>query len=123
MPKKYNLSNQEYTIMQLLWKLGEEQTLAEITELLQSQGFKPAIGTIKTYLQRLVKKGALKTRKNGHKLLYSPVTNETGYKQQWTQGILNECFGGSLSAFVCALTGNDSLTEEERKVLMDLYDE
>ena len=51
MPKKYNLSNQEYTIMQLLWKLGEEQTLAEITELLQSQGFKPAIGTIKTYLQ------------------------------------------------------------------------
>lgn len=109
--------------MKLLWETNREMTLAEITELLQAQGFQPTIGTIKTYLQRLVKKGALKTKKVGHKLLYSPSMEETDYEQKWTQEILNESFQGSLCAFVCALTGNSRLTEEERKVLKNLYDE
>lgn len=109
--------------MQILWKQDHELTLAEITELLKAENFKPSIGTIKTYLQRLVKKSALSTKKAGHKLLYSATSDEAGYKQKWTQAFLNESFHGSLNTFICALTGNRKLTDEERKVLKDLYDE
>lgn len=122
MNAKYNLSRQEYTIMQVLWKKNQEMTLAEIAGLLKAQDFKPSIGTIKTYLQRLIKKGALSTKKAGHKLLYSTTTDEKGYEQKWAEAFLKESFHGSLNAFICALTGNSKLTDEERKVLKDLYD-
>ncbi|MDO4274305.1 MAG: BlaI/MecI/CopY family transcriptional regulator [Eubacteriales bacterium] len=123
MNAKYNLSPQEYTIMQILWEHDQEMTLAEIDELLKIRNFKPSIGTVKTYLQRLVKKEALTTKKSGHKLLYSPATNETGYEQKWAQSFLEKSYHGSLNAFICALTGNSKLTEEEKKILKGLYDE
>ncbi|WP_274422706.1 BlaI/MecI/CopY family transcriptional regulator [Blautia sp. XA-2221] len=123
MPAKYDLSNQELFIMKILWGISSEMTLGEITEYLQDHGFQPTIGTAKTYLTRLVKKGALKTRKEGHKLLYSPVSDETGYEQQWTERLLNDHFGGSLNSFLSALTGNGKLKNSQIQQLKDFFDE
>lgn len=121
--KKYDLSSQETLLMNLFWKQKTKMTLAEITALAQENGFKPTIGTAKTYLQRLVKKGALATEKAGHKLLYYPAMDENSYCKKWTQSILDESFKGSLRSFVCSLTGNSKLTEEETELLRKLYDE
>ena len=72
MDAKYNLSSQEYEIMSILWKENREMTLAEIADLLWDAGFEISIGTIKTYLQRIVKKGALIAPKHGHKCICLP---------------------------------------------------
>lgn len=123
MSGKYNLSKQEAFLMDLLWRENRQMTLAEIMDLAQQSGFKPTIGTTKTYLQRLVKKDTLSTYKSGHKLLYFPSMSEEAYKQKWTRSILDSSFEGSLRSFVCALTGNESLTEDQVQQLKDLYDE
>lgn len=123
MAELYNLSGQESFIMKLLWASPTEMTLGAITELLQKEGFQPTIGTAKTYLTRLVKKGALKTRKAGHKLLYSPSCDEKSYEQQWAKNFLEDNFHGSLAAFICALNASDTLTPEQFQKLKDLYHE
>ena len=79
MEAKYNLSSQEYEIMSILWKENREMTLAEIADLLWDAGFEISIGTVKTYLQRIVKKGALIAPKHGHKLMYMPSSSEEGF--------------------------------------------
>lgn len=109
--------------MELFWQHDREMTLSEITDLARECGFQPTIGTAKTYLQRLVKKGALTYRKVGHKLLYSAAMDESKYQQRWAQSILNEGFGGSLGAFISALTGNAKLTKEEIEELRKFYHE
>ena len=123
MPEKYGLSNQELFIMNVLWGGYSEMTLGEITELLQEQGFQPTIGTIKTYLTRLVKKGALQTRKVGHKLLYSPSCDRQEYEKRWTEDLLNKHFCGSVKIFLSALTGKDGLTDKQIQELKDFCDE
>lgn len=121
MAEKYNLSRQEFFIMKILWSVSSEMTLGEIAELLQKEGFEPTIGTAKTYLTRLVKKGALKTRKQGRKLLYSTAGNEKAYEQKWIKQFLADNFGNSLPALICALTAKDHLTEKQLQELKDLY--
>ena len=101
MEAKYNLSSQEYEIMSILWKENREMTLAEIADLLWDAGFEISIGTVKTYLQRIVKKGALIAPKHGHKLMYMPSSSEEAFAQKWTQDFLNKSFRGSLKAFIC----------------------
>ena len=123
MEAKYNLSGQEYEIMSILWKENREVTLAEIADLLWDAGFEISIGTVKTYLQRIVKKGALIAPKHGHKLMYMPSSSEEAFAQKWTQDFLNKSFRGSLKAFICTLTGNHDLSEEEKKMLRNLYDD
>ena len=72
MSKTYNLSKQEYAIMKILWDENQKMSLSEISSLLHSQGFRISTGTIKTYLQRLIKKEALSANKVGHNLEYFP---------------------------------------------------
>ena len=109
---KYDLSAQETFLMQLFWSEAREMTLGEVDFFAKESGFKPSIGTVKTYLQRLVKKGALSTRKVGHKLLYIPVSEEV-YRKKFSESFLNDHFNGSLPAFIAALTGNVQLSESE----------
>ena len=123
MPEKYGLSNQELFIMNILWGGYSEMTLGEITELLQKQGFQPTIGTIKTYLTRLVKKGALQTRKMGHKLLYTPSCDKQEYEKRWAENFLSEHYNGSIRAFLSALTGKDGLDDRQIQELKEFFDE
>ncbi len=57
------------------------------------------------------------------KLMYMPSSSEEAFAQKWTQDFLNKSFRGSLKAFICTLTGSHDLSEEEKKMLRNLYDD
>ena len=123
MSKTYNLSKQEYAIMKILWDENQKMSLAEISSLLHSQGFRISTGTIKTYLQRLLKKGALSANKVGHNLEYFPSSSEQEYAQKWTRQFIEKEFDNSLSNFLLAFTGNHRLSDEEKLALKKLLDD
>lgn len=123
MSKTYNLSKQEYAIMKILWDENQKMSLAEISSLLHSQGFHISTGTIKTYLQRLLKKGALSANKVGHNLEYFPSSSEQEYAQEWTRQFIEKEFDNSLSNFLLAFTGNHRLSDEEKLALKKLLDD
>lgn len=123
MSKTYNLSKQEYAIMKILWDENQKMSLAEISSLLHSQGFHISTGTIKTYLQRLIKKEALSANKVGHNLEYFPSSSEQEYAQEWTRQFIEKEFDNSLSNFLLAFTGNHRLSNEEKLALKKLLDD
>lgn len=123
MPEKYNLSQQEYEIMKILWKESKKMSLAEIAELLHSNGFSITTGTIKTHLQRLIKKGALKGDKKGRNLMYYPPMDETTYSSNWTRSFVEKAFNNSLGNFLLSFTGREALSETEKEELRKFLDE
>ena len=123
MSKTYNLSKQEYAIMKILWDENQKMSLAEISSLLHSQGFHISTGTIKTYLQRLLKKWALSANKVCHNLEYFPSSSEQEYAQEWTRQFIEKEFDNSLSNFLLAFTGNHRLSNEEKLALKKLLDD
>lgn len=109
--------------MKILWTENRKMLLSEISSLLHSQGFCISTGTIKTYLQRLIKKGSLAANKVGHNLEYFPRLSETEYAQEWTQKFIEKEFDNSLGNFLLAFTGNHKLSEDEKQALKKLLDE
>ena len=98
-------------------------TLAEIADLLWDAGFEISIGTVKTYLQRIVKKGAPDRPETRSQINVYALPPLEAFAQKWTQDFLKKAFRGSLKAFICTLTGNHDLSEEEKKMLRNLYDD
>ena len=109
--------------MKILWDENQKMSLAEISSLLHSQGFRISTGTIKTYLQRLIKKGALSANKIGHNLEYFPSSSEQEYAQEWTRQFIEKEFDNSLSNFLLAFTRNHRLSDEEKLALKKLLDD
>lgn len=75
-------------------------------------------------MTRMVKKGALSTRKNGHKLYYRRSMTQEEYAKLWMDGFINEMFDGSLRNMMLAISGGKpGLTPEQKKELEDFWDE
>lgn len=71
---KVEISQSEWEVMRIIWTLGSlrSSTLAAI--LADKMGWK--VATTKTFLGRLVKKGALETEKQGREFLYHATVGE-----------------------------------------------
>ncbi|WEV43065.1 CopY/TcrY family copper transport repressor [Lactobacillus sp. ESL0684] len=70
----HNISEAEWEVMRIVWTLGEIHTGQVIAELQTKKAWSES--TIKTLMGRLVKKGLLKTRKDGRRFVYSATVSE-----------------------------------------------
>lgn len=123
---KFDLSDSEYLMMQFFWDSDETHTLGDIIKLYnQLENHKDLnSNTIKTFLTRLVNKGALTTTKVGHKLLYRRSMTRERYAQRWMKKFIADCFNGSLREMMLAITGGvPQLTEHEKEELRDFWNE
>lgn len=82
--------------MKIIW--GKSPiTAAEVIEQLQREDdWHPK--TAKTLLNRLVKKGALKFKRQGRAYLYEPTCKESECLKAAGEGFMQRCFGGSIVA-------------------------
>lgn len=113
-------------MMQFFWDSDEQHTLGDIIKLYnQLENHKNLnSNTIKTFLNRLVTKGALTTEKVGHKLLYRRSMTRELYAQQWMKKFIAGSFNGSLREMMLAITGGvPRLTEEDKDELRDFWNE
>src|SRR5699024_9589970 len=73
MKRQVSISESEWQVMKLIWS-DPPQTLPELLDKLSGTAWSKT--TIQTYLARLVKKGALTTRRQGKGYLYYPAGSE-----------------------------------------------
>ena len=109
------ISDTEWEIMRVLW-IKNPLTSGEIKERTGMH-----LQTAKTYLGRLVKKGALGFSKSGRSYLYRPLFSEGECQKLESRSFLDRVFGGSLHPMLSHLVEEDALSDEEvaklRKVL------
>ena len=73
MEQQISISESEWQVMKIVWN-NSPQTLPEILDRLKGTDWSKT--TIQTYLARLVKKGALSTKRQGKGYLYYPAVSE-----------------------------------------------
>lgn len=114
------ISEAEYEVMKIVWKLAPVNT-NEITELLsKTTSWSPR--TIQTLIRRLVTKGALAYEKQGRVFVYTPLVREREYVDQESRSFLKRFYGGEISAMLSAYIENDRLSEAELDRLRSLLE-
>jgi len=105
------LFESEWAILQKVWEL-EPCTAPTVQETLQGEkGW--AYTTVKTMMDRMVKKGLLKTEKIRHLYLYSSVVTKSQARKSEIARTLKRAFDGTFTPMMQFLIENDQLSEEE----------
>ena len=119
MAKTPKISDAEWQVMDALWAKSP-QTAGEVVEALASSGWGDA--TIKTMLNRLVRKRAIKFKADGKRYLYTPnVTRDAAVRTE-TRGLIDRLFGGAVGPMLAHFVEDARLSREEIEQLRKLLD-
>ena len=111
----------ESQIMEALWRAGPQSADELIAEVGAREGWGGA--TVKTLINRLLKKGALKSERTDGRVRYAPLLARADYVQSESQGLLDRLFEGNLTPLVAHFTKQRTLKPDEIKRLRKLLDE
>ena len=112
------ISEAEYEIMEIIWKLeGEVTTVDIIAGLGEGNTWKHT--TILTLARRLVDKNVLRVRKEGKVNYYSPALSKDEYKSYQANGFIEEMYGGSVKSLIASLYKNKKIDERDLNELKD----
>ncbi|WP_269631435.1 BlaI/MecI/CopY family transcriptional regulator [Pelomonas sp. BJYL3] len=115
------ISDAESQIMQALW--GQHPLSAEdILAALPAEGGWQ-LGTVKTLLNRLLNKGAVKAEREGRRYLYEPLIDRAQWEGSESMGLLDRVFGGRLSPLVAHFSAQRRLSAEDAEALRQLLKE
>ena len=97
--------------MEALWSQGP--LTAE--EIVQTVGPAQQWGeaTVKTLINRLLKKKALASERSGGRALYRPLVTREAYVTGESQGLLDRLFGGQIAPLVAHYAQHRALSSEE----------
>ena len=106
-----SISGAESTVMEVLWQrspLGADEVVAALSG---EQAWQEA--TIKTLLNRLLKKGAISAEAEGRRYRYSPVLTREAWLTQTSRGFLDRLFGGRVAPLVAHFGEQKALTRKD----------
>ncbi len=116
------ISEAESVVMEVLWESAPRAS-DEIIAALQSR-VDWAEPTIKTLLNRLLNKGAIRARKDGRRYLYSPVLTRQQWVTEQSTGLLDRLFGGKVAPLVAHFSQHRKLGKNDiaelRRLLEDI---
>ena len=120
----YDLKPKEYEIMKFIWEnTSEGVTFGEIHDYVNSLGKKESRQRVNCFIQTLLYKGVLNATGAERHKIYIPAISRKKYEQLVATQLLNQLYGGSLKTFVSALSGGDTLSDEDAKELRKLLRE
>ena len=115
------ISAAELEVMGVLWA-NPGLAASEVHEKL-GDGKDWNIRTVKTFLARLVEKGALTTSEDGRRYLYFPAIGETEYKAKAAGQFVDRVFSGRAAPLVAHLADTRGLTHDDIAELEKLLGE
>jgi len=124
--KKINITQAEWDVMRVLWDAPKPLSANDVIEALSSKSeWKPI--TVRTFLNRLTKKGALQTTKAGYPgyevLHYAPVIDESTALHAERQSFLARFFGGTMQSLLASCIRSGEISPEELAELRKIIDE
>jgi BlaI family penicillinase repressor len=121
MPAKTpRISEAEWQVMDVLWTQSPRIANEIVDELADRCDWEPA--TIKTMLNRLVKKGALRFRADGKRYLYTPALTRDACIRTEGRTFLDRVFGGAAGPMIAHFVEDAKLSKAEIAELRKLLD-
>lgn len=116
------ISDAESRVMDILWQaaspLAAEQIIAALADTEQWQAV-----TVKTLLNRLLKKGAVSAQKDGRRFLYQAVLQRDAWLSSESESLLERLFGGRIAPLVAHFGSRRKLSQADLAELRKLIDE
>ncbi|WP_424681522.1 BlaI/MecI/CopY family transcriptional regulator [Frateuria sp. YIM B11624] len=120
-----SISEAESTIMEVLWRQAPRSAEDILAEVAPRQGWQE--GTVKSLLNRLLKKEAIRAERDGRRYLYTPLLSREKYVSQESKGLLDRLFGGRVAPLVAHFSEQRKLSKKDiaelRRLLEELDDE
>jgi BlaI family transcriptional regulator, penicillinase repressor len=111
------ISAAEWEVMKVIWKRTSCSAQQVVEDLASSSDWSSA--TVKTLLNRLLRKGVLEFKRNGKSYLYLPLWTEEQCRKLEAESFLDRVFDGALSPMLAHFVrsrrlGKKDLQELER---------
>lgn len=111
--------------MEVLWRRSPAATEDVVGALARQQAWQES--TIKTLLNRLLKKGAIRATKDGRRFLYSPVLQREQWLSTESKGLLDRLFDGRVAPLVSHFSRHRKLSKKDvadlKQLIKELDDE
>jgi predicted transcriptional regulator len=119
------ISDAESAVMEVLWRRSPLAAEEVVAALDKSQDWQEA--TIKTLLNRLLKKNAISAEKDGRRYLYSPLLARADWVQDQSEGLLDRLFGGRVAPLVAHFSERHKLGKKDiaelKRLIAEIDDE
>jgi BlaI family penicillinase repressor len=115
------ISDAEWEVMKLIWKkpsLKSEEIIAALSDRMNWSD-----QTIKTFINRLLKKGALGFEKEGRSYTYFPLISETECVQAERKNFLEKVYDGAVAMLCASFLEEEDLSDQEIARLQKLLEE
>ncbi|HTV39122.1 MAG TPA: BlaI/MecI/CopY family transcriptional regulator [Candidatus Sulfotelmatobacter sp.] len=106
------ISETEWEVMKIVWRQSPVSA-SQVIEGLKERDPSWHEQTVKTLLNRLIKKGALGYRKEGRAYWYRPLVSEDESVRAASQSFLQRVFGGSLQPLLAHFVESHNLSTKE----------
>ncbi len=111
MKNNISISDAELEVMKIIWRTSEITANRIIEKLENKSRWKP--NTIKTLINRLLKKDIISFRKDGKEYYYHALISENDYINEESKSFLNKIFNGSINSMVLNFVNNKKLSNDE----------
>ncbi len=117
----HNITDAEAHVMEVLWKQSPLCTDDIARALANHHDWQ--LPTIKTLINRLLKKGAIGAEKEGRRYLYSPVLQRQEWLGTQSLSLVDRIFGGRLAPMVAHFSAHRKLKAADVEALRKLLKE
>lgn len=109
----------EAQIMEALWSSDGPLAVEEVRDRLAEDW---ADGTVRAFLNRLLKKKAVAATKDGKRSLYRPLVARADYVHAESKTLLDRLFDGQIETFVTHFSEREDLTPQQVERLRQLVE-
>jgi len=116
-----SISDAESIVMEVLWERHPLSSEDVVAALADSTNWREP--TVKTLLNRLLKKRAIAAERDGRRYLYRPLLKRTEYVHAQSKGLLDRLFGGRVAPLVAHFSEHHRLGKKDLAELKRLIEE
>lgn len=114
------ITEAESLVMEVLWAQAPRTADEIVAALAGSAEWQEA--TIKTFLNRLLKKGVIGAEYQGRRYLYTPLLQRADWIDAQSRSVLARLFGGRVAPLVAHFSARHALSKEDVAELRKLID-
>lgn len=115
-----SISSAESQVMDVLWEASPRSAEEVVLQLQpQTQWHEK---TIKTLLNRLLRKGAIRASRDGRRYLYSACLTREAYQRDESRSFVERVFGGKVTPLLAQFSRHEELSDEDIAELRALLD-
>ena len=116
------ISEAESRVMEILWRETSPRSADDIVAALAgAQDWQEA--TVKTLLNRLLKKKAIAATRDGRRYLYRPLLQRGDYVLEESRNLLDRLYGGRVAPLVAHFSERSKLTKKDIAEIRALIEE